>query len=302
MSLPPSKPPYIPTTDSKTSGREKPGRAVLGRGLENLFPVDEIKHSDSLLVGLERIKPNANQPRRQFNSESLKDLSQSIKQNGLIQPIVVRQCGQDFEIIAGERRWRAAGLAGLHEIPVRVLDKTSEQSSVLALVENLQRQNLNPIELATAYQKLIKQKNWTQEMLADQLAIPRASLANYLRLLNLPPLVKTFIEQRKLSVAHAKLLLKEKSFSSQIKWAKWFIEKSLPVRAAEKLLKKTIPSTPLEVHASPPAWSKQAIKKIQDTHGIKTTLHFQKKGGELRLRFYSEKELQFILNLFLSKQ
>ncbi len=301
MSLPPTKDPVL-SDYGASKGSNYSRRSVLGRGLENLFPASPLQELDHLLVEIEKLTPNPHQPRKVFNKEALKDLSESIKRNGLIQPIVARRVGTKLEIIAGERRWKAAALAGLSEVPVRVWNKNEKQSAVLALIENLQRQNLNPIDLAEGYKKIIKDQNLTQEQLADKLAIPRASLANQLRLLNLTPSVKQWVREEKLSTAHAKLLLKEKDPIQQSSMAEYFISHSTGVREAEKILQKTklkkVKSSSLALSNTPP-WCKQALKKIQEKHGIKTKLCFQKKGGVLLLRFYSEKELKFLLNFFL---
>ena len=275
-------------------------RSVLGRGLENLFPAVSLKESHSLSVAIERLKPNPLQPRKSFHPESLKELSESIQKNGLIQPIVVRKLGGDFEIIAGERRWKAARLAGLREVPVRVWDKSQEQSAVLALVENIQRQNLNPIDLAEAYQNIMHRQSLTQNQLAEQIAVPRASLANQLRLLSLAEPVKNQVRSGRLSAAHAKVLLKEKNPSKQVVWAEYFIRHNIGVREAEKRLSPQIPSAkPAHINPSPPLWSAGAAKKIQDKHNVKARISFQKKGGELALRFYSDEELKFLLDLLL---
>ena len=292
---------------SSSNGRKVSSRKALGRGLENLFPPLQIKENDFSVIGIEKIKPNASQPRRDFNKESLKELAESIRVNGLIHPIVVRPLSLgEYEIIAGrERRWRAAQLAGLHKISARVWNKTEEQSSILALVENLQRQNLNPIEQAKAYKNIMEQKNWTQDQLAYQLAVPRASLANQLRLLYLADEVQAWIKEKKLSVAHAKLLLKLKDPAKQIHWGKIFILKRMGIRAAENLLSQTAPINNKEQTKKTHTvllWQKQALKKIQETHGINVNLSFHKKGGNLNIRFYSEENLKFILQLLLDKK
>ncbi len=291
---------------SSSNGRKVSSRKALGRGLENLFPPLQIKENDFSVIGIEKIKPNASQPRRDFNKESLKELAESIRVNGLIHPIVVRPLSLgEYEIIAGERRWRAAQLAGLHKISARVWNKTGEQSSILALVENLQRQNLNPIEQAKAYKNIMEQKNWTQDQLAYQLAVPRASLANQLRLLYLADEVQAWIKEKKLSVAHAKLLLKLKDPAKQIHWGKIFILKRMGIRAAENLLSQTAPMNHQRQTKKTHTvllWQKQALKKIQETHGININLSFHKTGGNLNIRFYSEENLKFILQLLLDQK
>ena len=288
-------------------------RKVLGRGLESLFYPDEekgrekiLKRSGTLCLGIEQIQVNPRQPRRVFDKELLKELADSIRKNGLIQPVIVRKVGSSkYEIVAGERRWRAAGLAGLHEIPVRVLE-TDNKTPFLALVENLQREDLNPIELAQAYRVLMRQEKLTQEKLADQLGVARATLANQLRILKLPVEVRNLILEGQLSLALAKILLQEKNMSSQLKWAQYFAKHKTGVREAGRLLsqgtlkgKRGKAGSPQESKGAVKNWQKQALKKIQEVHGVKSTLRFKKKGGEFCLRFFSEEELRHLMNILL---
>ncbi len=280
-------------------------RKVLGRGLDSLFsPSSESKatktHKPSivLFLGIERIQVNPNQPRRVFDKEFLRELANSIKKNGLIQPIIVKKAGLHYEIVAGERRWRAAAMAGLHEVPVRVLE--SKQDSVfLPLVENLQRQDLNPVELAQAYKKLMEEKQLTQEKLADHLGIPRATLANQLRILHLSLEVRNLILEGQLSLALAKILLQEKDVSSQVKWARYFAKHKTGVREAQKLLSCRQSKRSVNESQKQKPWQNQAISKIQEVHGIKSRLQFKKNGGELCLRFFSEEELKRLMDLLL---
>ncbi len=276
-------------------------RKVLGRGLSNLFPpsLEEEKPqktSKGFFLGIERLQVNPGQPRRVFDRESLKELSDSIKQNGLIQPVIVKKSsGAKFEIVAGERRWRAAGLAGLHEIPVRILDQASD---FLPLVENLQREDLNPVELATAYKKLMEEKELTQEKLAEKLGIARASLANHLRILKLPEQVRNLILEGRLSFALSKLLLQEKDPVSQIKWALYFAKHKTRLREAQKLMARQKP----EKSTAPKNRWMQAVKNIQELYGVKSRIKFKNKGGELCLRFFSEKELDRLMDLLLKPE
>lgn len=293
----------ISSNNIKTSSSRK----ALGRGLENLFPSFQTKENNFLVVGIEKIKPNSSQPRRDFNKESLRELSESIRINGLIHPIIVRPLGLGrYEIIAGERRWRAAQLAGLHKISARVWNKTEKQSSILALVENLQRQNLNPIEQAKAYKNIMEQNNWTQDQLAHQLAIPRASLANQLRLLYLADEIQLWVREKKLSVAHAKILLKIKDPTQQIRIGKIFILKNMGIRTAEKYLSQVLAVNNKlgRINGTQTAlqWHKQALKKIQEMHGIKIKLNLHKRGGGLNIRFYSDEDLKMILQSLLDQR
>ena len=271
-------------------------RQALGRGLENLFPPSEIKQKS--LLGIEKIKPNSRQPRQVFDKDLLKELADSIKKNGLLQPVVVKKAKENYEIIAGERRWRAAGLAGLHKIPVWILE-TDKVNPFLSLVENLQRKDLNPIELATAYQALMKEQNISQEKLADHLNIPRPTLANNLRLLKLCPTGKNLVLKGQLSLAVAKVLLKEKNPTKQSQWAKYFAKHKTDVRKATRLLasKNTDSSSTTKKLKG---GQKKALGLLRDRHGVSGKVHFRKKGGELRLRFFSDEELDFLISLLLN--
>ena len=271
-------------------------RQALGRGLENLFPASEIKHKT--LLGIEKIKPNPRQPRRVFDKALLRELANSIRKNGLIQPVVVRQKGSNYEIVAGERRWRAAGLAGLYEIPVWIL-KQEQLNPFLSLVENLQREDLNPIELALAYKTLLEEKNINQDKLAEHLSLPRTTLTNSLRLLKLSKTAQELVLRGQISFAVAKVLLQEKNLSTQSKWARYFAKHRTGVRKATALLspkkKKARAKQPKKQH-------KTALKLLKDRHGVKAQIHFRKKGGELKLRFFSDKELNMLMSLLLDSQ
>ncbi len=287
----------------KNSSLSASRRKVLGRGLDSLFsPVSEHSHQKAqknppvFMLGIEQIQPNPHQPRQVFDREFLKDLAKSIKKNGLIQPVVVKKSGLKYEIVAGERRWRAAAQAGLHEVPVRVLEQEKADSSILALVENLQRQDLTSVELAQAYKKLMESKNFTQESLADQLGIPRATLANQLRILNLSPEVQKLVLDGKISFALAKILLQEKDFSAQLKWAHYFIKHKTRVRKAQQLLSKAkSPSKEQQIKS----WQHQALDRIRDIHGVKGSLRFKKEGGELSLRFFSDEQLHYLMDILI---
>ena len=276
-------------------------KQVLGRGLESLFSSpNEQKFKKSSFVstlGIEQICPSPHQPRQVFDKEFLKSLAASIKKNGLIQPIIVKKKDSTkYEIIAGERRWRAAGQAGLHEVPVYILEK---DNPFLSLIENLQREDLNPIELAEAYQKLMESQKLTQEQLAEKLEIPRATLANQLRILKLATEVKQLVLKGKLSFTLAKILLQEKNPSHQIKWAQFFVQNNTGARKAQKLLSQKVLKKNSLTKQEIKSWQKQAISNIQELHGIKSLIRFKKKGGELCLRFFSEKELHYLIDILL---
>lgn len=303
-SLSPVKPP--PSRDGKDFSKK---RKVLGRGLDSLFGSASETHdlkknlnfspppSRAFLLGIEQLVPGSHQPRKVFDRESLETLADSIKQNGLIQPIIVKKSGEKYEIVAGERRWRAAAEAGLHEVPVWVL-REKTHSAVLALVENIQRENLNPMEQALAYHRLLREHQWTQEQLSEALALPRPSLANYLRLLNLHPEVQALVMQKKLSMAVAKLLLQEADPLSQLKWARVFVSQNLSVRAAGQRLSKKANQSPKKGKKLTDT-EQQALQKIQNLYNTPASLHFKNKGGKLSLSFYSREQMNQLLDQLL---
>jgi ParB family chromosome partitioning protein len=210
----------------------------LGKGIKALLEdFDLTDESKVIKISIDRIKPNPNQPRKHIKEETLKELAESIKQKGIIQPIIVREKEGYYEIIAGERRWRAAQIAGLQEIPVVIRNDISELESLeLALIENIQREDLNPIDLALAYNELIEKYNLTQEELAKILGKSRSAIANTLRLLKLPEEIKNHIISGKLSEGHGRVLLALEDEKEMTRLANECIEKQLSVRELEEII------------------------------------------------------------------
>ncbi len=239
----------------------------LGKGLGSLLgdvaditrvtasPVTEEDLKTEQTVKLRLVEPNHGQPRKSFDEEGLKELADSIALHGVIQPLIVRKKDEHFEIIAGERRWRAAKLAGLKEIPVIVKDYTEEEIAEISLIENIQRSDLNPIEEAEAYDRLIKGYGLTQEALAERVSKNRAVIANALRLLRLPQDVRALLENGALSTGHAKAILGLESEELQSEIAKTVVEKGLSVRDTEALVKS----------AGRPKKSPKSAKKLRNT-------------------------------------
>lgn len=215
----------------------------LGKGLGALLPTEGIPESagDSVVeLKINDISPNEGQPRKDFNEEALKELSDSIKENGVIQPIIVQKKGSGYRIVAGERRWRASRLAGLKVIPAIVRELTDQQTMEQALIENLQREDLNPLEEAMAMNNLLKNHRMTQEQLAKKLGKPRATIANTIRLMNIDESLQDFIRNGDLSAGHAKALLSLKDKEDQRKAADVIIAKDMNVRQAEEYVKRYI--------------------------------------------------------------
>lgn len=250
-------------------------------------------------IPVDRLIPNTQQPRQIFTPEGLKDLSASIKEKGILQPIVARRLSErQFEIIAGERRWRAAQAAGLHEVPV-ILKKVTEQDSLeLAIIENIQRENLNPMEEADAYENLMHEYNLTQQEVADKLGKERATVANTLRLLNLAPEVKVFVRNNDLSAGHAKVLLSLEDKTAQAETAKEVVAQKLSVRATEKLVAKAKASKRAAAAGStainldvPQRLVEGLSTELQKLLGTKVTIDYADSKGKLSIHFYSDDQL-----------
>ncbi|MBX7230640.1 MAG: ParB/RepB/Spo0J family partition protein [Bdellovibrionales bacterium] len=259
-------------------------------------------------LDIEKIAPNKKQPRKIFAPEALKDLANSIKEKGILQPIVVRKVeGKEttaldtFEIIAGERRWRAAQLAGLHYVPV-IIKKTQDQEALeLALIENIQRENLNPIEEAEAYQYLLQQYSLTQQSLADKLGKDRATIANTLRLLGLNKEVRQLLSDQKISMGHAKVLLAVADPLQQQKLAQQVVLKKMSVRELERLVAKALAerSRGKDLISNKAHEESKAVEQIgeelQKIMGTKVVIDYLHGKGQINIHFFSESELNGIV-------
>jgi len=262
----------------------------LGRGLEALLGPSQ-NQNELLSLDIEKIEPNRSQPRSYFNKKNLEELADSIKKNGVLQPLLVEKNTEKYQIIAGERRWRAAALAGLKKIPV-LLKKTNQQKKQLwALIENLQREDLSPIEEARAFQKIMVENDLNQETLAQKLGRSRSSLANSLRLLQLDKEVQQMIEEKRISFAQARELLRFKSPLVQKKMARR-CEKGLTVK---KLSLKASPACPT------PFWLKKSLVQLEKAFSQRIKLDYRKGQGCLKFSFKNEKELKSLLNKLWEK-
>jgi ParB family chromosome partitioning protein len=249
-------------------------------------------------IAIEKIEPNPNQPRQTFAKEALEELAQSIREKGVIQPILVRKQGLDkFEIIAGERRWRAAQLAGLKDLPALLKDTNDQEVLELALIENIQRQDLNVVEEAEAYDYLIKKYNLTQQELAQKVGKDRATIANLLRLLNLQPSIRTMVSKGQLSLGQAKVLLSISDEKMQETLAHRAINESLSVRMLEKLAAK---ANQLEIEEITQQddlrhrLAKTLQDELQKLIGSKVSLDYMNGKGKISIQFYSDQELNQI--------
>ena len=256
-------------------------------------------------IPIDRLTANQRQPRQVFDPGPLKELAASIKEQGILQPIVARRLSErEFEIIAGERRWRAAQLAGLHEVPVILKKVTDQVSFELAIIENIQRENLNPMEEAEAYDLLINEYSLTQQQVADKLGKDRSSIANLVRLLALPPELKLMVRGNELSAGHAKVILAVADTDTQLKIAKQVIEERLSVRATEKLVARAKGEgiEKPEKDAAKLSHEKLSGKvveslasELQKLIGTKVTIDYAESKGRLSVSFYSDDQLTHIV-------
>ena len=217
----------------------------LGRGLDALLSAMPERDETLLELPIDRIAPNPLQPRKSFDAVALDGLARSVKSSGVIQPVVVRRAGDGYQLVAGERRWRAAGLAGLERIPAIVREATDVESLELALVENLLREDLNPLEEADAYQRLIAEFGWTQEELGDRVGRDRSSVANTLRLLKLPAVIQDDLRAGRLTMGHARALLALSTPAEQLRLREEILAHSWSVRATEQTVQVRRVRTPV---------------------------------------------------------
>lgn len=276
-------------------------RQALGKGIEALIPTesDILKKNDLTEIEIDKIKPNPYQPRESFDKKRLSGLALSIKEKGMIQPVVVRRKQDGFEIVAGERRLRAAKSVGLKLIPALIMEGLSKQTMLeLTLVENVQREDLNPIEEAKGYKRLLEECGLTQKELSKRVGKDRSSIANTLRLLNLPEEVKKLILSEIISEGHARAILALSTPKEQIDLAKKIKELSLSVRETEELVykkKKKISTKDKRPHIS--SEIRDLEEKLIRFFGTKVKIVKRKKRGKIEIEFFSEKELERILEL-----
>jgi ParB family transcriptional regulator, chromosome partitioning protein len=272
-------------------------RKALGKGLTALIPEKEISHKAEIVyVQTGQIKPNPFQPREDFDPQSIEELAQSIKEKGVIQPLLVRRKGEYFELIAGERRLRAVKSLGINEIPIIVKDVEDRDSLELALIENVQREGLNPIEEAHAYQYLIDKFQVTQDRVSEVLGKARASIANMLRLLKLPLEVQMEIKKGRISLGHGKALLEVEDVNEQRRLVQEIISKVLSVRELENLIKSHRPRMIKRKMGQANREPYLAVLEEELQHALATKVRIskRKKRGHLLIEFYSPEDLERI--------
>ena len=265
----------------------------LGRGLDALIDTTHISTAGSSSISeiaLDKIYPNPDQPRRNFDEEALQELAQSIKEHGVISPITLRKdANQRYMIIAGERRFRASKIAGLDSIPAYIRTAKDEQVMEWALIENIQREDLDAIEIALAYQRLMDEYNLTQERMSERVGKKRATVANYLRLLKLPAEIQLGIKEKKIDMGHARAILGSPSPEQQLNIYKRILQNGLSVRKVEELVSDTKPAKK-EKKATPTYSAQETV--LQEKLGGNAKIN----GNKITISFRNEEELNFILS------
>lgn len=282
---------------------------TLGRGLDALISTEAVRTSGSSSIGeiaLSQIEPNPNQPRREFSEESLRELADSIIEIGIVQPITLRQIDEErYQIIAGERRFRASQLAGKETIPAYIITANDESTMEMALVENIQREDLNALEIALAYQKLIEQNNFSQEQLSKRVGKGRATIANFLRLLKLPAPVQMALKEKQIDMGHARALLSLDDPKLQIKLFNEIQKNGYSVRQVEEIVRQMKEEG---YDAAKKKENKQQENvavfsqlKKQLTHFFQTPVQLTcspKGNGKISIKFKNEEELERIISIF----
>lgn len=267
--------------------------------------VKEVKVPTETMVKVSDIEPNRNQPRKRFDKEALEELADSIKNFGLIQPIVVHKKDDYYEIIAGERRWRAAKIAKIKEVPVIVKDYSNQEAMEIALIENIQRRDLNPIEEAMAYKSLIDEYHLKQEDVAKRVSKSRAAITNCLRLLRLEEDVQDLLISGELTMGHARALVALGHEELQVETARTIVEKGLSVREAEKLVKAILnpKQSRLPIPKEKDIVYQKIAERMKDILGTKVSLNHKKDGrGKIEIEYYSKEDLERLLEVFESIQ
>ena len=284
----------------------------LGRGLDALISTEAVRTSGSSSIGeieLAQIEANPNQPRREFDKESLQELADSIAEIGVIQPITLRKVSDEkYQIIAGERRFRASQMAGKETIPAYILEASDENTMEMALIENIQREDLNAMEIALAYQQLIEQHNLSQEQLSKRVGKGRATVANFLRLLRLPAAIQMALKEKSIDMGHARALLSLESPSEQIALFKEIQQKSYSVRQVEEIVREKKNSSNEATQSDTPKAeidNKQGAEfhqlKRQLTQFFQTPVQLTcnaKGNGKISIKFKNEQELERIIAIF----
>ncbi|WP_077391616.1 ParB/RepB/Spo0J family partition protein [Mobilibacterium timonense] len=256
-----------------------------------------------IYVDIDDIKPNASQPRKNFNKEKLEDLAESIKENGVIQPVVVRKKGSSYELVAGERRWRASRLAGMKQIPCLIRNFDEKQNMIVAIIENMQREDLDPIEEAAGLREMVDRFGFTQAQVSKSLGKSRAYIANSMRLLKLPPEVQDMISQGQLSAAHGRTIINIEDKEKQKAVANKIVKDGLSVRATERLAEKIKDDArPERKRTKSPKSADLAAaeSELRTITGTKVRINGSENSGKIEMEYYSLEELNRLIDLLRS--
>lgn len=276
----------------------------LGRGLDALFADNAVEEQGKVVtLRISEIEPNRDQPRKVFDEAALSDLAESIAQHGVLQPLLVRPLARGgYQLVAGERRWRASRLAGLTEVPVVVREMSDREAAELALIENLQRQDLNPMEEALGYRTLMEQYGMTQEDAARAVGKSRPAVANALRLLNLPTEIAELVSTGQLSAGHARAILSFETLSAQTEAAQAAIKQDLSVRALEKMAKASRSSRPERTVRRRDSLFDEVELVLTEQLGRKVRVVDKGENGVLQLEFYSKDDLKALANMLVPQE
>ena len=293
----------IPETDviRSTPKKKTEKKEVVKEVVKEVIKEVKVPVPGDTMMKISDIEPNREQPRKNFDKEALEELADSIKQYGLIQPIVVQKKDDYYEIIAGERRWRAAKMAKLKEVPVIIKEYSPQEVMEIALIENIQRRDLNPIEEALAYKSLIDEYNLKQEEVADRVSKSRTAVTNSMRLLKLTDSVQNMLINDEISMGHARALLTLEQEDLQIEAAKTIVSKGLSVRDTEKLVKSILnpKQVKLPIPSAEAAIYDAIANKLREKMGTKVSINHKKNGkGKIEIEYYSQEELERLLEMF----
>lgn len=293
----------IPETDviRSTPKKKTEKKEVVKEVVKEVIKEVKVPVPGDTMMKISDIEPNREQPRKNFDKEALQELADSIKQFGIIQPIVVQKKDDYYEIIAGERRWRAAKLAKLKEVPVIIKEYSDREVMEIALIENIQRKDLNPIEEALAYKSLIDEYSLKQEELANRVSKSRTAIANSMRLLKLTDSVQNMLINDEISMGHARALLTLEQEDLQIEAAKTIVSKGLSVRDTEKLVKSIFnpKQVKLPIPSAEAAIYDAIANKLREKMGTKVSINHKKNGkGKIEIEYYSQEELERLLEMF----
>ena len=271
-------------------------KKALGQGLQAFVPEEygilkEERHAD---LDIDQLKPNPLQPRMKFSQDSTEELARSIKESGVLQPVVVVPEENHYKIILGERRWRAAQIVGLKKIPVLIRTMPKEKQLESSLIENLQREDLNPLEIAFAYQKLTQELHYTQQEIAEKVGKDRSSVTNYLRLLKLPKEIQDYLADGKISMGHARAIISLENPELQISISRQIVRRDLSVRDVEKIIRKLKPKPPAQKRGLPDPDLMALQEELLKILGTKVSISGTHHKGVIRVYYFSMDDLNRI--------